>query len=226
MDTSVPKPGRPCCDRCCHLQLRTVTMAPLMQARSALFDLYGDHLRPRGGRAPVAALVKLLSPLGIAAPAVRTAVSRMVRQGWLNPVRSNGGAGYQLTVRAVHRLDEAAARIYRTNRSDWTGTFDLLLLSSTPRTSGWARVTGTLAYLGYGSLDAHTWVSPRAADEVESILAEAGVAYERFEARHTANGNGAARLVKRAWDLDSLAKAYREFLTEQSGPMADEDQAD
>ena len=33
-----------------------------MQARSALFDLYGDYLRPRGGRAPVAALVRLLAP--------------------------------------------------------------------------------------------------------------------------------------------------------------------
>src|SRR5687767_13670486 len=76
-----------------------------VQARSALFDLYGDHLRPRGGRAPVAALVRLLAPLGIAAPAVRTAISRMVRQGWLLPVRLPGAAGYQLTVRAVHRLD-------------------------------------------------------------------------------------------------------------------------
>src|SRR5215510_10289872 len=92
-------------------------MAAPMQARSALFDLYGDHLRARGGRAPVAALVRLLSPIGIAAPAVRTAISRMVRQGWLTPVRSNVGAGYQLTVRAVHRLDEAAARIYRDRKS-------------------------------------------------------------------------------------------------------------
>src|SRR6185436_11860272 len=56
-----------------------------MQARSALFDLYGDHLRARGDRAPVAALVRLMAPLGIAAPAVRTAVSRMVRQGRLGP---------------------------------------------------------------------------------------------------------------------------------------------
>src|SRR2546429_825451 len=70
-----------------------------MQARSALFDLYGDYLRPRGGRAPVAALVRLLAPLGIAAPAVRTAVSRMVRQGWLHPLdrkstRLNSSHGY------------------------------------------------------------------------------------------------------------------------------------
>ena len=53
-----------------------------MDARSALFDLYGDHLRLRTddfrAQVPVAALVKLLAPLGVQAPAVRTAVSRMV----------------------------------------------------------------------------------------------------------------------------------------------------
>ncbi len=64
-----------------------------MHARSALFDLYGDHLRARGDRAPVAAVVRLLASLDIAAPAVRTAVSRMVRQGWLEPVRLPGGPG-------------------------------------------------------------------------------------------------------------------------------------
>jgi phenylacetic acid degradation operon negative regulatory protein len=190
-----------------------------MQARSALFDLYGDHLRPRGGRAPVAALVRLLSPLGIAPPAVRTAISRMVRQGWLNPVRSEAGAGYQLTVRAVHRLDEAAARIYRTGPPPWSGTFDLILLAAdTPRGTAWARVTNALAYLGYGSLSPHSWVAPRAADEAATILDEAGIAYERFEARHL-GGAGSAGLVRRAWDLDALAEDYRRFLAEQRQPM-------
>src|SRR5882757_10664082 len=97
---------------------------PAMQARSALFDLYGDYLRPRGGRAPVAALVRLLAPLGIAAPAVRTAVSRMVRQGWLHPLRLASGPGYLATRKAAHRLDEAASRIYRTQTVVWDGNFD------------------------------------------------------------------------------------------------------
>jgi phenylacetic acid degradation operon negative regulatory protein len=204
-------------------------MNGLMQARSALFDLYGDHLRPRGGRAPVAALVRLLSPLGIAAPAVRTAISRMVRQGWLNPVRSEAGAGYQLTVRAVRRLDEAAARIYRTGPAPWSGTFDLILLApTTPRGAAWARVTNELAYLGYGRLGAHTWIAPRAADEAAAALDEAGIGYERFEARHL-GGADSASLVRRAWDLDALATDYRRFLAEQRTPMqlrgdeADED---
>src|ERR1700761_9836899 len=96
-----------------------------MQARSALFDLYGDYLRPRGSRAPVAALVRLLAPLGIAAPAVRTAVSRMVRQGWLHPLRLSSGPGYLLTPKGARRMDEAAARIYRASRGDWGGSFHL-----------------------------------------------------------------------------------------------------
>ena len=92
-----------------------------MNARSALFDLYGDHLRARGGQAPVAALVRLLAPLGVAAPAVRTAVSRMVRQGWLEPVRLAGRPGYALTPRAVRRLDEAR-RPHLPHRRTSTGT--------------------------------------------------------------------------------------------------------
>ena len=141
-----------------------------MQARSALFDLYGDYLRPRGGRAPIAALVRPLAPLGVAAPAVRTAVSRMVRQGWLHPVRLPGGPGYQLTVKAVHRLDDAAARIYRTGRLSWDGHFDLVVLSPPERRADRARLTAALAYHGYGSLDPGTWVAPRPADEVDSLL--------------------------------------------------------
>ena len=86
-----------------------------MQARSALFDLYGDHLRAHGGRAPVAALVRMLAPLEIGAPAVRTAVSRMVRQGWLSPTRLVTGPGYAITPRAARRLEDAGSRIYRTN---------------------------------------------------------------------------------------------------------------
>jgi phenylacetic acid degradation operon negative regulatory protein len=191
-----------------------------MQARSALFDLYGDYLRPRGGRAPVAAVVRLLAPLDLAGPAVRTAISRMARQGWLLPVRLPDGPGYQLTVKAVHRLDEAAARIYRTGRRAWDERFDLVVISLPERRAARSRITATLSYLGYGCLDPSTWVAPRAAEEVDSLLKEAGVAYERFTATHRAGTSGAAALVARAWNLDELAGAYRRFVAEQEPVMA------
>jgi phenylacetic acid degradation operon negative regulatory protein len=185
-----------------------------MQARSALFDLYGDYLRPRGGRAPVASLVRLLAPLGIAAPAVRTAVSRMVRQGWLHPLRLATGPGYLLTPKAARRLDEAAARIYRTNPVTWDGTFDLVVLDAPGARPDRLRLAQNLAFLGYGSIDDRTWVATRPDDEVEALLSEAGLRYERFAARHAAGTAGATALVRRAWNLDEIGAAYESFVQE------------
>lgn len=189
-----------------------LSQCPLMQARSALFDLYGDYLRPRGGRAPVAALVRLLAPLGIAPPAVRTAVSRMVRQGWLHPLRLSSGPGYLLTPKAARRLDEAAARIYRTAQVPWDGRFDLLVLDTAANRAARLRLAPTLAYLGYGTLDGTTWVAPRPGEDVDAVLTEAGVAYERFTASHAAGTPGAMAMVRRAWDLDEIGTAYQHFV--------------
>ncbi|MGC9667885.1 PaaX family transcriptional regulator C-terminal domain-containing protein [Planosporangium sp. 12N6] len=185
-----------------------------MQARSALFDLYGDYLRPRGGRAPVAALVRLLAPLGIAAPAVRTAVSRMVRQGWLHPLRLSTGPGYLLTPKAARRLDEAAARIYRTTDNSWDGRFDLVVIDPPAQRADRGRIASNLSFLGYGSIDASTWVAARTTDEVETLLNEAGIRFERFAASHAGGVDGAVSLVRRAWDLAEIGAAYEEFVRE------------
>lgn len=183
-----------------------------MQARSALFDLYGDHLRTRGGAAPVAALVRLLAPLDIAAPAVRTAVSRMVRQGWLAPVRLVAGPGYAITPRAARRLDEAAARIYRTRRDDWDGRWHLLVVAGPADRAAKARLAANLTFLGYGELDGHTWIAPRPVAEVRAAVDESGARADQFLAEHVGDGVGAADLIRRSWDLDALAKAYQRYV--------------
>jgi phenylacetic acid degradation operon negative regulatory protein len=191
-----------------------------MQARSALFDLYGDYLRPRGGRAPVAALVKLLSPLGIAPPAVRTAVSRMVRQGWLHPLRLSAGPGYLITPKAARRLDEAASRIYRTGKFGWDGRFDLIVLQALAARRDRQRLGANLAFLGYGMLDEQTWVATRPGEDVDGLLTEAGVRYERFTAAHAAGTAGAMAVVRRAWDLNEIGEAYEGFIAQQRPLLA------
>lgn len=188
-----------------------------MNARSALFDLYGDHLRARGGRAPVAALVRLLAPLGIAGPAVRTAVSRMVRQGWLAPERLTEGPGYALTPRAVRRLDDAAARIYRTRLEAWDGTWHLLVTSLPGERSRRDRVRAGLTFLGYAQLDDATWIGPRWSQEVDTLLETELVRADRFLAHHDGDSLG---LVRRAWDLDGLSRAYVRWLADAQQVVA------
>ncbi|MEW2352651.1 PaaX family transcriptional regulator C-terminal domain-containing protein [Spirillospora sp. NPDC029432] len=197
-----------------------------MNARSALFDLYGDHLRERGGRAPIAALVRLLAPLGVAAPAVRTAVSRMVRQDWLEPVRLPGGPGYRLTPRAVRRLDEAAHRIYR-DLGPWDGRWHLLVVERVRERARRDRLAAGLAYLGYARLDETTWIGPRASPELDPLLAAESVRAERFGSAYEGDAHG---LVARAWDLDGLARAYERWLADAEqmlaeGPVESDEQA-
>ncbi len=199
-----------------------------MNARSALFDLYGDHLRQRGGRAPVAALVRLLAPLGVAAPAVRTAVSRMVRQGWLEPVRLPDGPGYTLTPRAVRRLDDSAARIYRTAGGGWDGSWHLVVTDLPGERSRRDRIRAGLTFLGYAQLDDATWIGPRRSAEVDELLEVESVRAERFAARHDGDSLG---LVRRAWDVEGLGRSYARWLADaetlvsSAGPDPDDEQA-
>jgi phenylacetic acid degradation operon negative regulatory protein len=188
-----------------------------VNARSALFDLYGDHLRRRGGRAPVAALVRLAAPLGISAPAVRTAVSRMVRQGWLEPVRLPAGPGYALTPRASQWLDEAALRVYARADRPWDGQWHLVVLARVPDRARRDRVRAALAYLGYAPVGAGTWVSPRPAAGLATLLATECVAAEQFRASYDGDARG---LLSRAWDLDALALAYQQWLRWAAGVVA------
>ncbi|HET9898296.1 MAG TPA: PaaX family transcriptional regulator C-terminal domain-containing protein [Streptosporangiaceae bacterium] len=180
-----------------------------MNARSALFDLYGDHLLSRGGQAPVAALVRLMRPAAISPPAVRTAVSRMARQGWLAPVRLPDGAGYRLTPRAARRLAQAADRIYRRDVPSWDGRWHVVIIDRVTERARRDRLKSALGYLGYACLDGSTWISPRPADELDPVISAEHVRAERFLASYDGDPRG---LAARAWDLDGIAHAYERWI--------------
>jgi phenylacetic acid degradation operon negative regulatory protein len=181
-----------------------------VNARSALFDLYGDHLVSRGQKAPVAALVRCLGALDIAPPAVRTAISRMVRQDWLAAVKTPAGPGYALTPRAVRRLDEAGARIYRTRAAPWDGRWALLTVAAVRDRSRRERLRAGLRYLGYGAIDDTTWIAARPSSELDALLDAEQISAERFTAAH--DGDTLA-LVQRVWDLGALGTSYRMWLS-------------
>jgi phenylacetic acid degradation operon negative regulatory protein len=167
----------------------------------------------------VAALVRLMASLDIAAPAVRTAISRMVRQGWLHPTRLERGRGYALTSRARQRLDDAAARIYRTRDLHWDGCWDLLVLDPVGRRASRERVRTGLSFLGYGQLSESTWISPFLSPEVDTLLGGEGVGFARFRAADPEPAGRAAQ----AWDLTGLAAAYDDWAAFARRLLADPD---
>jgi phenylacetic acid degradation operon negative regulatory protein len=186
----------------------------IVNARSALFDVYGDHLRSRGGVARVACLVTMMEPLGVSAPAVRTAISRMVKQGWLEPVRLDEGPGYGLTARAQRRLAEAASRIYRTSPPEWDGRWHLVVIDKIAERTVRQRLRSGLAFLGYALLRDDTWISPRASSELPALLDAERVQSRRFFAVHDGSDS---ELTAAAWDVEGLDRAYARWLDEAGG---------
>lgn len=157
----------------------------------------------------MAGLVRMLAALDIAAPAVRTAVSRMVRQDWLAWVRLEQGPGYRLTARAERRLADAAARIYRRGIAPWDGRWHLLVVDHVANRATRDRVRTALGYLGYAPLRDDTWISPRPSVEIEPLLSAEGVRARRFLAEH--DGDESV-LTAAAWNLDALGLAYLSWL--------------
>jgi len=196
-----------------------------MRARSALFDVYGDHLRSRGDRAPVSALIRLLEPVGIAEPAVRTAISRMAAQGWLESTRVDAAPGYRATPRAIERLTEAAARIYRRGPEPWDGRWRLVFLEAPRHRGNRERLRHELTYLGYAEHVPGVWVCPYDRPEVDEVVARAG-----GRARHAVAVELDPDPVG-AWDLSALAGSYAAWpaeagrLVDGEPPHGDDDEA-
>src|SRR4029078_3461652 len=83
------------------------------QPRQLIVTVYGLYSRAEGGWMSVAALISLLTDLGVDEPAVRASISRLKRRGILHESRGDGAAGYALSDEALAILREGDRRIFR-----------------------------------------------------------------------------------------------------------------
>lgn len=186
-----------------------------MRARSALFTLFGDVVRPAGGEAWLATLTACMATLGFTPEATRTALHRMAGEGWVEPRRVGRYAAYRLTARGVDRLEEAATRIYALRSLPWDGRWRVLVSGAIGDAPDLAR---ELAWMGFGRLDHAVWVSPHPhGTRLRSLLEAHGLVGEVTGLVGTAELGG-DDLVHRAWDLETLEAAYSAFLEAWADP--------
>ncbi|MGB3316956.1 MAG: hypothetical protein WBB85_21405, partial [Albidovulum sp.] len=79
---------------------------------SLVITIMGDVAQPHGGRIPASVLQSILGRLGVEPGALRTAVSRLVADGWLTRERRGRISHYALSPRGLTEYGPAAARIY------------------------------------------------------------------------------------------------------------------
>ncbi|HEY1654624.1 MAG TPA: PaaX family transcriptional regulator C-terminal domain-containing protein [Candidatus Tumulicola sp.] len=188
----------------------------MSRPNSFIFTLFGDLAHRDAGDPSlwIGSLVRVMAPFGISEAAVRQAVSRMSRQGWLAARRRGNRAFYAVTERGRRRIAELTPRIYGPI-IDWDGRWRLLTYSVGENVRGGRdRLRKELSLLGWAPLAAATWISP--ADSLDAVREALGsnpstVAVHAFAGFYCGPLSD-RELVARCWDLAAIAAAYGAFL--------------
>ena len=104
--------------------LAAVRGAP-QRTGSVIVTIYGDAIALRGGEIALAALLELMAALGVTEGVVRTAVSRLARDGWLEGHRTGRRSFYRLSRRGLRETVDAGPRIYGPLDQAWGGKLRL-----------------------------------------------------------------------------------------------------
>lgn len=201
---------------------------PIRHPNSFIFTLYGDlvHQGEQGERSAlwVGTLIALLAPFGVSPAAVRQAVSRLARQGWLDVRRERNRAYYSVTQRGRRRIAELSPRIYGPV-IEWDGRWRVLAYAGAQaERHARHRLRRELAVLGWAQLTASLWITP--ADALPAALALAAGA-GLGEHLHFFTGTycgplGDRQLVERCWDLPAIAGAYVTFIEHYASRLTQE----
>lgn len=183
-----------------------------LRAGSFIVTVYGDAVVPRGGELALSSLIRVVEPFGISETLVRTAVSRLMQDGWLEGSRIGRRSFYRLTPAGAERFADATRRIYHGPPKPWGGDLALVLVPDT----GAAReaIRRELGWIGFGSLAAGVLFHPAPdTDALQHALAASGFAGEALITTGRAQSDGALlrRLAADAWPLDDLGRRYRGF---------------
>src|SRR2546430_5175564 len=169
---------------------------------SIIITVFGDAIVPRGGSVALGTLLEFFAAIDVDSSVVRTAMSRLTADGWFEREKVGRNSFYRLVQRERLSFDIAPRHIYGPPASDWTGRFELLLISNgeDPDASREA-----LKNAGFGSPLPGVWVAPSGVP----VPAEASGAIRLEVSAEDVSGR---RLLSESWPLHRTADAYQKFM--------------
>lgn len=191
--------------------------------RALLVSVFGEFIRPIGGWIAVADLIRLMDEVGVDEQALRSAVSRLKRRGFLISERHGRAAGYRLSEHAAAILAAGDRRIYRSS-ADRDGRELIVVVFSVPERDRGRRhaLRSRLVWLGCGNVSSGVWVAPRSVEnDVRDLVSRLDLQdhVNLFRGPHVGPGEF-ADAVRAWWDLEALGRLYAEFL-ERNRPILD-----
>jgi phenylacetic acid degradation operon negative regulatory protein len=185
---------------------------PPLRVWSLIVTIFGDVVAPRGGDIWAGSLQELLSLMRIDAAAVRAALSRLARDGWLDRAKVGRLSYYALSDEGRRAFGPALARVYRRHRAGGAPRLRLVVL---PEGEERLALRDAALKSGYGALGPMVLVGTTESPPLGGPGAKGLVHLDATLA------SGSPRdLVARAFDLAPLAGRYHGFLRDFT-PLAE-----
>jgi phenylacetic acid degradation operon negative regulatory protein len=193
---------------------------PRIRAGSLILTVFGDSILPRGGRVWLGSLIRLLGPLGLNERLVRTSVFRLTKDGWLRAETMGRRAEYVLTAQGRRLIEEASRHVYASYAPMWDRRWRLIMIVGDLDLALREKVRKSLSWQGFGLIGSDCFVHPSAELTAvqDSLISEGlspalGALLPMFAAdARLAQSASDVELVRRAWDMSTMAVAYEEFI--------------
>ncbi len=169
---------------------------------SIVITIFGDALVPRGGSLWLGSLLEIFAGMEINAGVVRTAMSRLAADGWLERQRVGRNSFYRLTETGRAQFATATPRIYDAPPAAWDRRLQMLIEADSQHRD---LVRGALEGAGFGNLAPGIWIAPHptpAPPEAAGMLS----------LQSQADAQTGVALAARAWPLSEIAAAYQRFV--------------
>ena len=187
-----------------------------------VITLFGDIVAVRGGSLWLGSLLEIMAGFGLGGGLVRTAVTRLVADGWLERRRLGRQSYYRFSEAGQARATQAAARIYAAAAADWSGTWRVVLMPGGPSEAR-ERLRKDLGWRGFAGLGPAVMVAvgdggERFERDLDRLVDGSGAVLVRGKGR----GDAAAlrAVAHHGWDLAPLEEGYRAFI-DGFGPLRD-----
>ena len=201
-----------------HVQMKEVRKIG-SNTQSMIFTIYGDYIRNYGNKIWIGSLIRLLKEFGHNEQGVRVAVSRMVKQGWIQSEKKGNKSHYFLTERGISRMDEAANRIYKMKPDDWDGKWRILMYTI-PEEKRQLRddFRKELLWSGFGNFAHGCWISPNDLEkEIYLLIDKYDISeYVDFFVSRYKGPKEDGHLVEKSWPLEEISNKYNEFIDRYS----------
>ena len=166
---------------------------------SLIVTLYGDCVMPRGGELWLGTLTEVLSALSVEPGSVRTAMSRLARDGFLVRQRVGRTSHYALSPGALAVSRAAEARIYRASPPPAPHEWELVVTAA-----GGEADKRTMTARGFAALAPGVFVRPGSGSTM--ALPEGTI---RLSAR--GDDTADAALARSVYPLAEISRRYARF---------------